>query len=203
MLDSEDTHRRVWSEWADSVNLDFDTVWAASHGRRIHEMLTEVAPHFDIEHQEAPLRQMMLECSDGFPAQPYAQALLTSLPKESWALVTSAQGDRVRERFARVGLPIPAVLIDNQAVSLGKPHPEGYLTAVSALGCSPRDCLVVEDAPVGVTAGKAAGMTVIALGTTHRAVDLQHADEFEASLRDASSRIRLWLDGARPGTLLS
>ena len=45
----------------------------------------------------------------------------------------------------------------------GKPHPDIYLHAAERLGVAPEHCLVVEDHPVGVAAGAAAGMTVIAL----------------------------------------
>jgi HAD superfamily hydrolase (TIGR01509 family) len=45
----------------------------------------------------------------------------------------------------------------------GKPHPDIYLHAAAALGVAPGACLVIEDHPVGVAAGSAAGMTVVAL----------------------------------------
>ena len=45
----------------------------------------------------------------------------------------------------------------------GKPHPDIYLHAAGQLGVEPERCLVIEDHPVGVAAGAAAGMTVIAL----------------------------------------
>ena len=45
----------------------------------------------------------------------------------------------------------------------GKPHPDIYLHVAERMGVAPSDCLVIEDHPVGVAAGAAAGMTVIAL----------------------------------------
>ncbi|HEU0097691.1 MAG TPA: HAD family phosphatase [Allosphingosinicella sp.] len=57
-------------------------------------------------------------------------------------------GDRV---FSAAGLP------------RGKPHPDVYLMVAGALGVEPSRCLVIEDHPVGVAAGAAAGMTVVAL----------------------------------------
>ena len=58
----------------------------------------------------------------------------------------------------------------------GKPVPEGYLLAAGKLGVAPGDCLVIEDSPPGVAAGKAAGMRVVAVLTTHRAEQLAEAD---------------------------
>ncbi len=194
LLNSTAAHRRIWSEWADGVSLDFESVWAASYGRRISETLAEVAPHLDPMHEEARVREIMLAQGDAFPAQPGAQTLLMGLQSGCWAVVTSAKGDNVRHRFTLAGLPIPEVLIDNEAVSQGKPHPEGYLSGAASLGRCPGGCLVVEDAPAGVAAGKAAGMTVLALGTTHDAADLHEADLFEPSLSDAAPFIQRWLD---------
>lgn len=57
-------------------------------------------------------------------------------------------GDRI---FSAAGIP------------RGKPHPDVYLMVARALGIPPSKCLVIEDHPVGVTAGAAAGMTVVAL----------------------------------------
>jgi len=194
LLNSTAAHRRIWSEWAGGVGLDVEAVWAASHGRRISETLADVAPHLDPMREEARITEIMFNQGDAFPAQPGAQTLLMGLPPGCWALVTSADGDSVRYRFTLAGLPIPKVLIDNGAVGRGKPHPEGYLTGAASLGRCPADCLVVEDAPAGVAAGKAAGMTVLALGTTHEAADLHEADLLEASLSNAAPFIQRWLN---------
>ncbi len=62
-------------------------------------------------------------------------------------------------------------------VARGKPDPEAYLLAASELGVVPADCVVLEDAPAGVEAGRAAGMRVVAVLTTHERADLMNADE--------------------------
>jgi sugar-phosphatase len=54
----------------------------------------------------------------------------------------------------------------------GKPSPDVYLLAAAGLGVSPADCIVIEDAPAGIQAARAAGMDVVALTTTHRPEDL-------------------------------
>ena len=70
-------------------------------------------------------------------------------------------------RLRRAGLPVPPVLVCAEDVTRGKPSPDAYLLAARELGVSPPDCLVVEDAPAGVQAARAAGMTVVGLTTTH------------------------------------
>jgi beta-phosphoglucomutase len=61
-------------------------------------------------------------------------------------------------------------------ISRGKPSPEGYLLTAKRLNVDPKKCLVFEDTPHGVNAGKTAGMTVIALLTTHPKEKLTQAD---------------------------
>ena len=63
----------------------------------------------------------------------------------------------------------------------GKPHPAGYLRAAELLGIPAAHSLVVEDAPAGVEAGRAAGMTVIAVTTTRGESALQSAHSIVAN----------------------
>lgn len=57
-----------------------------------------------------------------------------------------------------------------------KPHPEIFITAAQKLGLKPEECLVVEDAPSGITAGKMSGAKCLALTTSVSAAALAEAD---------------------------
>ena len=92
---------------------------------------------------------------------PGAVRLLDALPKRSWAVATSGVRHIATARLRRAGLPVPPVLVCAEDVTRGKPSPDAYLLAARELGVSPPDCLVVEDAPAGVQAARAAGMTVV------------------------------------------
>ena len=70
----------------------------------------------------------------------------------------------------------------------GKPDPEGYLHAAAALGHSPAACVVLEDTPAGIAAGRAAGMTVLAVRGTYPDDRLTEADAVLASLADLRCR---------------
>jgi sugar-phosphatase len=77
-------------------------------------------------------------------------------------------------------LPTPTVLVVAEDVKNGKPAPDGYELGAHRLGCDPRECLVFEDAPAGLAAGRAAGARVIGLTTTHVAQALVGAEAFIA-----------------------
>ncbi|OGT60641.1 MAG: hypothetical protein A3E85_02775 [Gammaproteobacteria bacterium RIFCSPHIGHO2_12_FULL_45_12] len=67
-------------------------------------------------------------------------------------------------------------IISIDDISTGKPSPEGYLLAANRLSTPPQHCLAIEDTPVGVSAAKNAGMTVVGITTSHDKFTLYHAD---------------------------
>jgi HAD superfamily hydrolase (TIGR01509 family) len=102
--------------------------------------------------------------------QGYAPRLLTAL--------------NIRQRFE--------VIVTGDQVEHGKPAPDIYLHAASRLGLEPRACLVIEDAPQGVAAAKAAGMACVAVpNTTTMQGDFQRAD---AIVRDGLPGVLSQLD---------
>jgi len=94
---------------------------------------------------------------------PGAAALLSSLPPERWALVTSASRELANNRMQAAGLPLPTVMVCAGDVQNGKPAPDGYIIAAAELGIDIADCLVLEDAAAGIRAGNASGAKVIAV----------------------------------------
>jgi sugar-phosphatase len=70
----------------------------------------------------------------------------------------------------------------------GKPAPDGYLLGAERLGVAPSNCIVFEDAPAGVAAGKAAGATVIAITTNYDPIHLTEADTAIPDLRSIHVR---------------
>jgi sugar-phosphatase len=147
-----------------------------AHGRRIAETLRLVAPQLDAVAEAAVLDAMEEVEARGLRAAPGAAALLRQLSEAQRAIVTSGSRAVATLRLRTAGLPIPGVFVTAGDVERGKPDPEGYLLAAGRLGVAPSDCVVVEDSPPGVAAGKAAGMRVIAVLTTYPAVALSGAD---------------------------
>jgi beta-phosphoglucomutase family hydrolase len=67
-------------------------------------------------------------------------------------------------------------VVNSSHITKGKPDPEIYLKAASILNVPPKNCLVFEDAVVGIKSAKAAGMKVIAIATTQPKKELSIAD---------------------------
>jgi sugar-phosphatase len=196
LLDSRASHQELWRRWAALRSLDFATVSATSRGRRPVETIQTVAPHLDAIAEDALLTQMLAEITTTVPAYPGAQQLLGALAPARWGVVTGGREQTVLQHFHANGLPEPAVLIDADAVAAGKPAPDGYLHAAHAFAVEPAECLVVEDAPVGVAAGKAAGMTVLAIASTHEPTLLMDADQCVTDLHSSLGPLTQWLTGS-------
>jgi sugar-phosphatase len=101
--------------------------------------------------------------------------LLQALPPQHWAIVTSCTRPLAGVRIGVAGLPKPRHLVTSTDVKHGKPDPEPYLKGAQYLGVPASDCIVIEDAPAGIRAGKAAGARVLALRTTATDAELQQA----------------------------
>jgi sugar-phosphatase len=167
LIDSTPCIVRHWRRWAQQHGLDLDAILAAAHGVRTIETMRTVAPHLDADAEAARFTDHEVADTAGVTAIPGAATLLASLPPEAWTIVTSAGRALAEARLLRAGLPLPRLLVSADDVTRGKPDPEPYTTAARQLGCPPHRCVVVEDAPAGVAAGRGAGMRVIAVTATH------------------------------------
>lgn len=135
---------------------------------------------------------------------PGASTLVNNLPPGRWTIVTSAGRELARLRLGIVGLTLPSHAITSEDVGRGKPAPDGYLEAAARLGVPVDRCLVVEDAPAGIQAGRAAGAQVLAVATTHGPDALIGANNIVRDLRAVQVRVnvtRLVVDiGSEVGT---
>jgi sugar-phosphatase len=190
LVDSRAVVERQWRRLCERLGLDFAEVLSVLHGVRSADVIRVVAPGVDAEAEAALLDAAEQADSEGLAVVRGAPELLARLPRACWGIVTS--GDRVlaQGRLRAVGLPVPDFMVCGDEVTAGKPDPEGYLAGARLLGAVPEACVVVEDAPAGVQAARAAGMQVIGITTTHAASGLAGVDaviadltEFEAALR--------------------
>jgi mannitol-1-/sugar-/sorbitol-6-phosphatase len=176
LVDSTAAVIRTWTTWAAKRGIDADEILRVCHGRRTADTLAMFLPAAQHAAAIAELEQLELADLNDVSALPGTLGLVPRLPADRWAAVTSGSRELMRTRLAAAGLPIPDVLVSAEDVGAGKPHPEGYLKAAAALGRDVRRCLVVEDAPAGIEAGRAAGAQVLAVATSHPAFELTSAD---------------------------
>lgn len=169
VLNSIAAAERIWAAWAVRHGVDVETFLPTIHGVRAIDTITRLnLPGVDAEAQAAFITEAEIEDVEGIVEIPGAAALLNGLPKDRWAMVTSAPRDLALRRMAAAGIPEPAVMITAEDVQAGKPDPAGYLLAAKRLGLEPRDCLIFEDATVGIQAAEAAGAPLMIITTTHQ-----------------------------------
>jgi len=189
LADSTRSVVRAWSAWARRVGLEPEELIPKVHGRRAIETIRSVRPQLDAEAELATLVADETTDNDDTEEIPGARVLVSALRPETWAIVTSGLRDVAMARLVAAGVPIPRVMITAESIERGKPDPDCYLRGAQALGVDPHECVVVEDAPIGAAAARAAGMRLIALTTTHRADQLEPADLIVPDLSHLSVRI--------------
>ena len=177
LIDSGICVNRQWERWAGRRKLDASMVFAVSHGRRTVETMRLLLPGTDVS---ADLEEFVAgEADDLVDIGCIAGALelASRLPRERWAVVTSSAYRVATARLAHTGFPKPGALVTADDVERGKPHPEPWLRAASALGYAPHRCLVFEDANSGVAAAHAAGMQIIGVRWSRERLDCPHQIE--------------------------
>ncbi|MGI5400198.1 HAD family hydrolase [Streptomyces sp. CA-135486] len=173
LVSSIESVHRCWTRWASEYGItaeDFARV--ELHGRPAAEIAADLLPADVVPGAVARIEQ--LEVDDvvgGVVLLPGTAELLDRLPADRWAVVTSATRRLAEARLEEVGIR-PKVLIAADDITRGKPDPEPYLLGARRLGVDPARCVVFEDAPAGLTAGRAAGMRTVALATTHERSEL-------------------------------
>jgi mannitol-1-/sugar-/sorbitol-6-phosphatase len=174
LVDSSGPVTRAWTAFAKRHGLDPDEVQAFAQGRPSSQTVRVLAPSADHDVETALVEAAETTDTDGVLALPGAADLLRS--GYPLAIVTSCSSQLADVRLRAAGLPRPEVVISSSMVMRGKPDPEGFLLGARRLNTTVERCAVLEDSPVGIDAGHAAGARVIALRTTHGDHALARAD---------------------------
>jgi len=197
VLNSIAAAERVWAAWAERHGVDVESFLPTIHGARAIDTIRRLnLPGVDAEAQAAFIAQAEIDDVEGIVQIPGAAAFLASLPAERWAMVTSAPRALALRRMAAAGIAEPAVMITAEDVTAGKPDPAGYRLAAKRLGIEPADCLIFEDASVGIQAAEAAGAALMIITTTHQhLLETRHAttDSYESLSVTVDSQNQLHL----------
>ncbi len=194
LIDSHQTHVDCWIRYAerDGIVLDPGRVNRV-FGQINREIIRSIWP-CEITDEK------VLEIGDGkealvrdsyrknFPPLPGATELVRRLHDHGFKLAVGSSGPKENVDLAceLLGItPLLGAIVSSSDVSRGKPHPEIFLTAAKRIGVSPEQCVVIEDATVGIDAAHAAGMKCIAiLSTGHGEDELKDAEILVHSLEE-------------------
>jgi len=203
LISSIGSVNRCWTLWAKHYNVDVDWALTITHGRRAIDTVKILRPDIDPEAGLRYVEDLEVDDNEDLKILPGVAELLASLPVGCWTIVTSATERLATARLKHAGLKLPEKMITANNVDNGKPHPEPYQRGAAILGLTSAECVVVEDAPSGVGAGKAAGSPVLGLLTSHTAEEIRDADWIIPSLADlkfeatSDGRLRLQFPAMR------
>ena len=191
LIDSMPHHQSAWNTWyaRRGIPMDAAEFFAATAGRSNAEIIDDLFPALSTDEQAA-----MGDEKEVIYREFAAQSL--ALIGGAKAFVESARAAGLRMAVCTAStLPNMALAFEMHGIDgwvetvvspadtmsgpggervRGKPHPDIFLEAAARLGIAPVDCVVFEDAPLGVEAARRAGMKAVALTTT------LGADHFEA-----------------------
>ena len=171
LVDSTQAVNRSWQQWADEMG--FGALFSGvPHGRPARASVAELVSADKVESSVARVSELELADTDDITILPGAAELMASLPEERRAIVTSCSHDLCYTRMAAAGFDAPATVVTIEATVKGKPAPDPFLEAADRLGVDARQCVVIEDAPAGLAAGRAAGCATIGVVGTHSAEEL-------------------------------
>ena len=184
LIDSMPHHHDAWVEWhaRRGLALDAENFFAATAGRSNAELLLDLFPAYSAQEHVAMADEK--------------EAIYREIAARSLRLIAGAQHFAERARAAGLRLAVcTASTVPNMALAFelygidrwvetvvspadtvsgpgggarvrGKPHPDIFLEAARRLGVAPADCVVFEDAPLGIEGARRAGMKAVALTTT-------------------------------------
>lgn len=197
LVDSYRPHWESWQRMAAEVGRRLDEAkFVQTFGRTSREIIAEHWGHgalsdaeiakFD-RRKEALYREIV---ADNFPAMDGAAELIRSLHATGFRLAVGSSGPPENVALAIDRLDVASLfqtLVTGADILRGKPDPQVFLIAAERLGVPPSRCAVIEDAPVGIAAANAAGMTSIALVSTgHTRDSVSAANLIVDSLRELS-----------------
>lgn len=186
LVDSYDAHFVAWRAVSASHGVEISEADYYRHfGRRNEDLLRECwtraargtlddAQVHALDHEkEAAYRAQV---ATRFPVMAGATDLVRALREAGWLLAVGSSGPPANVQLALEGLGLTDcfhAIVTGKDVRRSKPDPECFLLAAERLGVVPSQCVVLEDAPAGIAAAKAAGMACAAITSKGHSAELQ------------------------------
>ncbi|GAC1385171.1 MAG: HAD family hydrolase [Ginsengibacter sp.] len=186
LIDNNSYHLQTWKKYLENMGRDIseEEYNANINGRTNKNALEYIYQRKMTDEEAAPLalekEAMYRELYQPYIAPvPGLMDLLEQLAERKIPMAIATSGIEVNIEFMFNNIPIKPYfneVVNSSHIKKGKPDPEIYFKTAERLKVQPSNCLVFEDAVVGITAAKSAGMHVIAITTTHTSEELQDAD---------------------------
>lgn len=177
LYDSMRGHAASWKKMCDEIGLDTDRdefyMYEGMTGKATINLLMKRERGHEVSDEEAArlyaIKTANFKALGPAPVMPGAQRMIAALGALGMTRVL-VTGSAQASLLDKLKHDYPGVFVDGRRVTAldvkqGKPYPEPYLKGASLVGADPADCMVVENAPLGVRAGKAAGCFVCAVMT--------------------------------------
>ncbi|MFX0022990.1 MAG: HAD family hydrolase [Candidatus Hermodarchaeota archaeon] len=205
LADTGPIHYESWVKMATEIGMEFTrdifeetfgqqspTITRKLVGSEADEILVEKWASLKEEYYREMVRKKLVPL-------PGVISILKALKSEGFKLAVGSSGPPENVELLLSQLKIKSffdIIITAVDVKKGKPDPEVFLNAANNLNINPQNCIVIEDAPVGIEAAKRAGMISIALTTTHNKAELNDAnlvikDLTEISIKDIKNLFEL------------
>ncbi|HWB19620.1 MAG TPA: HAD family phosphatase [Phycisphaerales bacterium] len=178
LIDSYQAHMESWVQTAREHEIHIDEgKFASRFGRTSREIIASYWQGRSLgdseilaidDRKEAAFREIIRH---QVPVMPGAKALIEELKRASFLIAIGSSGPPENVELAINGLEIRnslSAVVTGRDVRKGKPDPQVFLLAADRMSVDPGKCVVVEDAPPGIQAARAAGMKCIALLSTGR-----------------------------------
>jgi beta-phosphoglucomutase len=191
LVDSGEYHYEAWRETMADLGRSLSREeFAVTFGQRNDAILRRsIGPQITDDQIRSigdakEERYRALVRARGIAALPGVREWLARLREDGWRQAIASSGPRLNALTIIDVLGLAGTfdaIIGAEDVVHGKPDPEVFLTAAARLGVDPARCVVVEDAPTGIDAGRRGGMRTLGVLTTHPHLD---ADRVAATLAE-------------------
>lgn len=184
LIDSAAAHRQSWINLGLELGLQVDAAAvAACFGRRNRDIVPilygDNRDAQEVRRLGQRKEELYRELVRGqLPEMPGAPQLVAHYLHDGYQLAIGSSTPRANIDLALMEMGLTSafkVVVSGDDVAIGKPHPAVFLEAARLLGLDPAQCMVIEDAPAGVAAARAAGMPVVALAGSYPVQKLRDA----------------------------
>jgi len=177
VIDTETQYDKLWKHLGDRYNVGIENFEKVIKGTTLPNIIKKYFSTLTEDEKDTIIREVdKFESNMDFPEIPGSLQFINELKSKGIkvGLVTSSTQTKLNSVNKERHLDqLFDTIVAAERVEHGKPNPECYLLAAQDLNVEPQDCIVFEDSFNGIQAGKAAGMKVIGLATTHSADELR------------------------------